>query len=343
MSLTIRSFQQFLVLAEERHFSRAAQRLHLTQSALSRGIQSLEESLGLVLLDRGGTGVALTQAGEMVLRHARRVLAETTELQRHASRLRGCESGRVSFGVGVFPAATFLSPLLTQLAQQHPGLTVHVEVESWQLLLDKLQQDKLDFAVAITHSLPPPADFAVYPLPPQHGGLFVRQGHPLLAVPARRLTACLPHYRLAAPVLPQRARHYLARLYRTATPDDLPIAFECDSIPTLRDIAQGSDVVLFCTREAIAGELRAGTLLPLPAALPGTGPLTYNVVHRLHRTLSPAAALIISMVKALLDDGRPEPAAKAKPRGGAKTAAGDVKRRRAPSNAAFEETPQPLR
>lgn len=307
MSLTIRGLQQLLALAEERHFSRAAQRLHLTQSALSRGIQSLEETLGLVLLDRDASGVMLTQAGEMVLERARRILAETAQLRRQADWMRGCESGRVSLGVGVFPAATFLSPLLTRLARDHPGLTVHVEIESWQRLLDKLQHDKLDFAVAVTHSLPPPADFAVYTLPPQHGGLFVRPGHPLLNVPPRRLRTCIQEYRLAATQLPQRARAYLSRLYKVADPDDLPLAFECDSVPTLCDVAQDSDVVLFCTREAIAQELREASLVALPMALPGTKSLTYSVVHRARRTLSPACELIISIVKGLLDAGQAPP------------------------------------
>ncbi len=300
MSLTLRGLQHFSVLAEERHFSRAAQRLHLTQSALTRSIQSLEETLDLVLLDRGASGVSLTQAGAMVLDYARRILADSAELQRRAGQMRGYESGRVAFGVGVFPAASFLSPLLTQLAQEHPGLTVHVEIESWQRLLDKLQQDKLDFAVAITHSLPPPADFALHPLPPQHGGLFVRRGHPLLDIPARRMRSSLEQYRLAATMLPQRARAYLAQVYREPDPAELPIAFECDNIPTLRDIALNSDIVLFCTREAITEELRAGSLVELPVKLPGAGALTYSVIHRARRTLSPASELIIDRVKQLL-------------------------------------------
>ncbi|WP_028353061.1 LysR family transcriptional regulator [Bordetella petrii] len=300
MSLTLRCLQHFAVLAEEQHFSRAAQRLHLTQSALSRSIQSLEASMGLVLLDRDASGMALTQAGAMTLAYAQRILSEKAELQRHAQRMRGYESGHVNFGVGVFPAATFLSPLLTQVAQAHPGLTVHVDIESWQRLLEKLQEDKLDFVVAITHSLPPPAEFTVHPLPPQHGGLFVRPEHPLLALTARRLRSSLKDYRLATTLLPQRARIYLAELYRVQEPGELPIAFECDSIPILRDVAQHSDVVLFATSEAIAAELEQGSLVPLPLALPGMGALRYNVIHRARRTLSPAAERIIALVKSLL-------------------------------------------
>ena len=300
MSLTIRSLQHYAVLVEEKHYSRAAQRLHLTQSALTRSIQSLEDSLGLVLVDRASTGVTPTQAGRMVLERAQRILAETRDLRREAELIRGHDTGRVNLGVGAFPAAGFLSPLLVRIAREHPGLSVHVEIESWQRLLDKLQQDKLDFAVAVTHSLPPPDDFSVRPLPPQHGGLFTRAGHPLQGLGKPRLRAALAQYRLAATDLPLRAREYLARLYQVARPEDLPIAFECDSVATLRDVALGSDVVLFCTREAIAAELAQGVLEPLPLAYPAAGPLTYSVIHRARRTLSPTAERVIELVQDLL-------------------------------------------
>jgi DNA-binding transcriptional LysR family regulator len=84
--------------------------------------------------------------------------------------------------------------------------------------------------------------------------------------------------------------------------DELPIAFECDSVAALRDVALGSDVVLFCTREAIAAELEQGLLAPLPLAYPATGPLTHSVIHRARRTLSPTAERVIELVQELLAD-----------------------------------------
>ncbi|MGY6270364.1 LysR family transcriptional regulator [Achromobacter denitrificans] len=313
MSLSLRSLQHFAVLADEKHFSRAAQRLHLTQSALTRSIQALEDSLGLVLVDRASTGVVPTQAGRTVLERARRILGETRDLRREAELIRGHDTGRVNLGVGVFPAAGFLSPLLVRIAREHPGLSVHVEVESWQRLLDKLLHDKLDFAVAVTHSLPPPDDFALRPLPPHHGGLFTRAGHPLQGVARPRLRAALGQYRLAATDLPPKAREYLARLYRV-TRDELPIAFECDSVAALRDVALGSDVVLFCTREAIASELEQRQLVALPLAYPATGQLTHSVIHRARRTLSPTAERVIELVQELLAEAAAPRAAAAKPR-----------------------------
>lgn len=315
--LSLRALRHFSVLVQERNYSRAAQRLHITQSALSRSIQSLEDGLGLQLLDRSATGMEATQTGRMVLDYAQRILAEAQALQRESELIRGFDSGRVVFGMGVFPAAGLLSPLLTRVAREYSGLSVHVEIESWQRLFDKLRQDRLDFVVAVTHSLPPSSEFRARPLPPQHGGLFVRRGHPLLAVRKAELRKCLGLYRLAATDLPARAREHLARLYRATSPELLPIGLECDSVATLRDVALNSDVVLFATREAIRPEVDAGLLVALPLEYSTSGALTYSIIHRERRTLSPAAEKLIALIQELLpQDGPATPAGRrpARPR-----------------------------
>jgi DNA-binding transcriptional LysR family regulator len=301
--LSLRALRHFSVLVEERNYSRAALRLHLTQSALSRSIQSLEDELGLQLLDRTATGMEPTQTGRMVLDYAHRILGEEQALRRESELIRGHDSGRVAFGVGVFPAAGLLSPLLTRVACEYPGLSVHVEIESWQRLFDKLRRDRLDFVVAVTHSLPPSSEFRARPLPPQHGGLFVRRGHPLLQARKRELRSLLGQYRLAATDLPARAREHLARMYRVLSPEQLPIGLECDSVATLRDVTLHSDVVLFSTYEAIRHEIETGLLAALPVEYSTFGALTYSIIHHERRSLSPAAEKLIELIQELLPQG----------------------------------------
>lgn len=303
MSLSLRALQHFSVLVEERHFSRAAARLHLTQSALSRSIQSLEKSLGLELLDRNPGRLQLTQSGQMVLERAQRILTETSALERESELVRGLDTGHVAFGIGVFPAAGLLSPLLERLARDHPGFSVHVEIESWQRLHKKLESDQLDFVVAVTHSLPPSSEFAVRPLPAQHGGLFVRAGHPLLTVARRVLRSALEKYCLATTDLPPRARSHLARLYRITGNEQLPIALECDSIEALRGVALASDTVLFSTREAINSDLASGRLVQLPLSYSPSDELACGVIHPARRTLPPAAEKVIAIVEELMMKG----------------------------------------
>ena len=78
--MEFRQLRHLLALAETESFSRAAERLHLTQSALSRSIQALEQELGESLLDRIGKRNELTPAGRTVVEHARRVVNEMDEL-----------------------------------------------------------------------------------------------------------------------------------------------------------------------------------------------------------------------------------------------------------------------
>lgn len=306
--LSLRTLKHFSTLVEERHYSRAAAQLHLTQSALSRSIQSLEDVLGLKLLDRSATGVRLTNPGRSVLAHARRVLAEAAALQRESELIRGLGSGDVAMGAGIFPAAGFLSPLLTQLARDYPGISMRVEIESWTTLVEMLAQDKLDFVVAVTHSLPPSAEFTVRPLPPQHAGLFVRAGHPLLAIRGKgALRAALMNYRLAAAPLPPRARAQLAALYRLPNIEDVPIALECNSVAALRAVALGSDVIFFSMRESISCELSEGSLVQLPIPYSDETELTCSIIHHSRRTLSPASLQVISMVEDLMRGGTISP------------------------------------
>ncbi len=301
--VSLRTLRHFSVLAEERHYSRAAVRLHLTQSALSRSIQALEDSLDVQLLDRSASGLALTPAGRAVLEHAHRVLQEADALHRRVESLHGIETGDVAMGAGVFPAAGFLSPLLTRLARDYPGICMRVEIESWQRLHEMLVRDSLDFVVAITHSLPPSSDFLLRPLPPQHIGLFVRAGHPLLAVGHRSLRAALADYRLAATHLPPRARNQLAALYRLPHSDALPLALECNSVDTLLTVALNSDVVMLCVREAIREPLAAGGIVQLPLAYSSEAELGCNIIHHARRELSPPALKVVSLIEDLMHAG----------------------------------------
>src|SRR3982074_1764810 len=99
-----RRLTHLIALAEEGSFARAAQRVHLSQPALSRSIQTLEEEIGLRLFDRAARGVAITSAGKLILWRARRVLFETRCLARDVELLKTHEFGQLRAGLGPYAA-----------------------------------------------------------------------------------------------------------------------------------------------------------------------------------------------------------------------------------------------
>src|SRR6516162_7663429 len=97
--MELRQLRYLVALAEERHFTRAAAREHIAQPALSQQIRRLEEEVGLALVDRTTRRVALTDAGDLLLVRARRILAEVAAADAELQSLRGVQTGHVTVGV----------------------------------------------------------------------------------------------------------------------------------------------------------------------------------------------------------------------------------------------------
>src|SRR5262245_53367861 len=146
--MDLRKLRHMVVLAEELNFARAADKVNLTQSALSRSIQALEEELGSALFDRDLRGVALTAVGKSVLERGCGLLEDASSLQRQVELRRNGEFGDIAFGAGPFPSATFLPAILTELARDRPRLRVAVEVNNTDYLVQHLLDERIEFFVA---------------------------------------------------------------------------------------------------------------------------------------------------------------------------------------------------
>lgn len=295
--LNLKRLEHLVVIAQEHSFLKAAQRLHLTPPALTRSIQTLESTLGLALLNRSHEGVSLTDAGELVVQRANRLLGDAQNLKNEADQLRGVQTGQVNFGVGVFPAAAFLTGVLIHQARERPGLKVQVDIGSWQRLLGKLERHELDFVVALTQSLPPPQDFQIQALPSQRFAFFVRTGHPLLAMGAVRQMAAFRTYGLMGPQLPRKARENLCALYGIEDVQALPMALMCDEIHVLQAVVAASDHVLLATHEGMHNCLTQGRVQVLRhVQYAQAQPVGISVVHHRQRSLSPAAAWFVELI-----------------------------------------------
>ncbi|HEY3842444.1 MAG TPA: LysR family transcriptional regulator [Acidimicrobiales bacterium] len=176
-----------LAVAEERHFTRAAGRLHLAQPSLSRQVRLLESELGVVLFNRGpGQGlVTLTADGEALLPFIRRVLADVEAVSDEARALTGMARGRLAIGATPSLITRVLAPALVEFHASHPGIELQVVEAGSRQLVRQLASGEVDLALVVL----PIADplVATVPLFDDPLVLAVAPDHPLAAHPTVRV------------------------------------------------------------------------------------------------------------------------------------------------------------
>ena len=142
--MEMRKLRHFVVLAEELHFGRAARRLAITQPPLSLSIRSLEDELGVRLLERTRRSVSLTHAGTIFLEEARGILdrtARAVDLTKAAYR---GEVGRLTVGFLAASAYTLLPPVLREFRMRFPGVTLELRELLMPQQLEALRRADID-------------------------------------------------------------------------------------------------------------------------------------------------------------------------------------------------------
>lgn len=144
--MDVRQLRYLVALAEERHFTRAAAREHIAQPALSQQIRRLEDELGLALVDRTTRRVTVTQAGELLVDRARRILAEVEAAQSELQALRGVQAGHVTVGAMHTMGPIDVSLALAIFHERYPAVELTVREMSSEELAEMLRVDELDLA-----------------------------------------------------------------------------------------------------------------------------------------------------------------------------------------------------
>ncbi|MEU9522615.1 LysR family transcriptional regulator [Streptomyces sp. NPDC048224] len=129
----VRELRYFATVAEELHFTRAAERLYVSQPALSKQIRALERQLGAELFRRDPQGVTLTEAGTALLPHARRVLADWSEGAAAVEAAREARRGTLVVGMSTSPGRGGLLPAIrSRFTAAHPGAALRLRQLSWE-------------------------------------------------------------------------------------------------------------------------------------------------------------------------------------------------------------------
>jgi DNA-binding transcriptional LysR family regulator len=145
--MELRQLEYFVAVAEEASFTRAAQRVHISQSGVSAQVRRLEQELGAVLIDRSARSATLTAAGEAALDHARAVLGAARAVRQAVDDVSGVVRGRLEVGMVSGCTMTPLFDALAAFGTAHPGIEISLTEDNSDRLTDRVRAGDLDVAL----------------------------------------------------------------------------------------------------------------------------------------------------------------------------------------------------
>jgi DNA-binding transcriptional LysR family regulator len=294
--MTLVQLRHLLALAESGSFSQSAERMFITQPALSRSIRALEDELGLRLFDRIGRRSELTPFGRELVARARPLVSDADELRESGRRMRQGEVGQVRVGMGSGPGAMLMTPLLQQMAKQYPGVQLELRRGGTQMLVQALRERTLDALVVDARSVDPAADLRTEVLCEMRGAFMCRRGHPLARKRSALRFDALRAYPIACTPLSDEVARTLVERYGPQAHPDAMVTLRCDELPSLVEVARHSDAVLLAIRAAATDLVE----LPLQPALNASA--RFGLVTLSGRTEAPALRIVRQLTQSLLHD-----------------------------------------
>jgi DNA-binding transcriptional LysR family regulator len=145
--MNLQNVRVFLKVAELEHVTRAAEELGLSQPAVTKTIQSLEQEAGLELVERQGRRIVLTHAGRVLHGYARQLFAIEREMEMALNALRDVESGEVTIAANTTTGVYMLPPIIAQFRQHYPRVSLNISILNSQEIVDETLNWHLDIGL----------------------------------------------------------------------------------------------------------------------------------------------------------------------------------------------------
>lgn len=261
--MNIKHLEHLLALTDTGSFSRAAEKLFITQSALSRSIQSMEEDLGAKVLDRIGKRNELTPLGLDVVARARHIVRDVAELRHSAQLLKQGGKGSISVGLGSGPGALLTTPLMCAAAGHYPNMRVSITRGPTELQLQQLRSRHLDAMVVDIRRVTPAIDLKIESLGEIRAGFIVSATHPLAAKRSVGFRDIMKYPVASVPLSDEVVRLMVDQYGVLANPSAM-VTLSCEDVASLlTTVAQTHAIFLGVLASAKSG-LQDGTLVELP-------------------------------------------------------------------------------
>lgn len=292
--MTLVQLRHLISLASTGSFTASAREAFLTQPALSRSIQALEEELGQPLFDRVGHRSELTPFGREIVQRARRLIIDADELVAVSHRMAEGRAGSLRVGLGSSPAALLMTSILQLAATHKPALRVSCSHGDTEQLSRGLRSRTLDALVVELRSLKPATDLHVSSIIEMRGAFMCRPGHPLTRVRGAISFDTVSKYPIASTLLDDEIARSMVENYGPRAHPDECLAAQCNDFNSLMEMALLTDTVLLGVRNAGAELVE----LPVKPAIQGMS--RFGLVTLANRAQAPALPLLRDLLQSRL-------------------------------------------
>lgn len=294
--LKTRQLLLVVALAEEGNIHRAALVLNMTQPAASKLLKDLEDVLEVSLFERLPRGMRPTWYGEIMIRHARIALASLNQAHDELSAMKAGRAGQVNIGVITAPGLVLLPPAVAAVKREQPNLRIAVEIETSPVLLERLEQGKLDLLVARLFAEHDKTSLRYEALTEEPVCAVVRPGHPLLGMAGLGLRDLVSAGWIVPPA-GSVLRHRFELMFQEEGLAPPINVIETAALLFITRMLQQSDMIAVLATDVARYYAAHGIVALLPVEIPCHMD-AFGIITRTDRLLSPAAKVMMKALKA---------------------------------------------
>ena len=177
--MDISKLESFLALAKTQHFAKAADKLYISQPALSKRIKALEDELGVPLFNRMGNHTFLTIHGEAFRPFAENMVATCNSAKEYIHQIENMEHGVLNFGATNFIGVYMLPAVIARFHQKYPNVTINMNINTSQTILEMLHKNQLEFVFVSDYIIADPENYEIEQYWQDSLKLIVGTSHPL--------------------------------------------------------------------------------------------------------------------------------------------------------------------
>ncbi|OJA93431.1 LysR family transcriptional regulator [Burkholderia ubonensis] len=295
--LKTRQLLLVVALADEGGIHRAAAALNMTQPAASKLLRELEETIGAVLFERLPRGMRPTLYGDALIRHARAALGSLDQAREELAALKAGRLGHVAVGAITSPGLRVVPPAVAAVKGTHAGIHVSVEIDTSNVLLERLAQDKLDVVLGRLSAEHDKLHLRYEPLTGEPVAAVVRPGHPLLA----RAPLALADVQRAAWVVPPAGsvlRHRFELMFQRASLAPPANVVETAALLFITRVLEQSDMIAVLADEVARYYAAHGIVAMLPLEMDCRMD-DFGLITRTDRLYSPAVTVMVDALRAV--------------------------------------------